>query len=216
MKNSLLITLSVGLITLFTFLVLNNYPNTQPPHRQAFDANAQALSNGLIVIDKRLIPEAEGREAGLYNAACAFCHDLPDPASHDEMEWEFVVDRMEEIIVELKGREKRVVVPWNEEIRKGIVDYLTRHAFKGMDPYDLPDNPEKGAKLFKEGCSTCHTLPDPSMHSLGVWEYVVSKMQHFQQDMGLPVLTEEEVLALMEYIEAFPTQTESAPNSQAP
>ena len=216
MKTSILITLAVGLITLFAFFILNNYTPTQTPHRQAFDANAQALSNGLIVIDKRLIPEAGGREAGLYNEACAFCHDLPDPASHDEMEWAFVVNRMEELIIELKEREKRVLVPWDEGIRKGIVDYLARHAFEGMDPGALPNSPEKGAKLFKEVCSTCHTLPDPSMHSLDVWEYVVSKMQHFQQDMGLPVMTEGEVLALMEYIEACQIQAESAANKQAP
>lgn len=216
MKNTIFIILTAIVIGLATFLILNSFPPIHTPDRTSFDANAQAFSNGLIGIDKRLIPEAGGREAGLYNEACAFCHDLPDPASHDEVEWEFVVDRMEELIVELKEREKRVLVPWDEGIRKGIVDYLARHAFKGMDPGDLPNNPEKGAKLFKEVCSTCHTLPDPSMHSLDVWEYVVSKMQHFQQDMGLPVMTEEEVLALMEYIEACLPQAESAANNQAP
>ncbi len=203
MKNTIFIILTAIVISLATVLILNIYPPIQTPDRPAFDANAQALSNGLIGIDKRLIPEAGGREAGLYDAACAFCHDLPDPASHDEVEWEFVVDRMEELIVELKGREKRVVVPWDEGIRKGIVDYLARHAFEGMDPDDLPNSPEKGAKLFREVCATCHTLPDPSMHSPAVWEYVVSKMQHFQKDMGLPVMTEDDVAAVLEYLESL-------------
>lgn len=200
MKIATLITLTVIAIVLVSLLVLNNYSAMKAPHRSAFDANAQALSNGLIGIDRKLIPEAEGRSSGLYDAACAFCHDLPDPGSHDEVEWGFVVDRMEELINELKGRENMVVVPWDEGIRKVIVDYLARHSFKGMDPGDLPKSPGKGAKLFREVCSACHTLPDPSMHSLVVWEYVVSKMQNFQKEMGLPVMTEEEVAALMVYL----------------
>ena len=200
MKNAILITLTAIVIGLSTFLILNDYLHIQTPDRPSFDANAQALSNGLIGIDKRLIPEADSRAVGLYAAACAFCHDLPDPASHDAMEWGFVVDRMEELIIELKGRKKRVDVPWDTGIRKEILAYLERHAFEGMNPDDLPGKPEKGAKLFKEVCAACHTLPDPSMHSLAVWEYVISKMQHFQKDMGLPVMTEDEVAAVLEYL----------------
>ena len=46
-----------------------------------------------------------------------------------------------------------------------------------------------------------HTFPDPSMHSLAVCEYVINKMQHFQKDMELPVMTEDEVAAVLEYLE---------------
>ena len=200
MKNTIFITLTAIVIGLATFLILNDYSHIQTPDRPLFDANEQALSNGLIGIDKRLIPEANSRAAGLYDSACAFCHDLPAPASHDAMEWGFVVDRMEELIIELKGREKRVDVPWDGGIKNEILAYLERHAFEGMNPDDLPGRPEKGAKLFKEVCATCHTLPDPSMHSLAVWEYVISKMQHFQKDMGLPFMTEDEVAAVLEYL----------------
>ena len=58
-----------------------------------------------------------------------------------------------------------------------------------------------GVKLFREVSITCHTLPDPSMHSLAVWEYVINKMQHFQKDMELPVMTEDEVAAVLAYLE---------------
>ena len=102
MKNTIFITLTAIVIGLAAFLVLNDYSRIQTPDRSPFDANEQALSNGLIGIDKRLIPEADSRAAGLYDAGCAFCHDLPDPASHDSMEWEFVVDRVEEVIIELE------------------------------------------------------------------------------------------------------------------
>ena len=200
MKNTIFITLTAIVIGLATFLILNDYSHIQTPDRPLFDANEQALSNGLIGIDKRLIPEANSRAAGLYDSACAFCHDLPAPASHDAMEWGFVVDRMEELIIELKGRKKRVDVPWDGGIKKEILTYLERHAFKGMNPDDLPGRPEKGAKLFKEVCATCHTLPDPSMHSLAVWEYVISKMQNFQKDMGLPVMKDDESAAVLKYL----------------
>ena len=201
MKTAILITLTAIVIGVAAFLVLNNYSGIQTPNRPLFDANDQALSNGLIGIDKRLIPEADSRSAGIYNEACAFCHDLPDPASHDAFEWGYVVDRMEELIIELKGREKRVDVPWDGGVKKEILAYLEGHAFKGMNPDDLPDRPEKGAKLFKEVCASCHTLPDPSMHSLAVWEYVINKMQHFQKEMGLTVMTEEVVATVLEYLE---------------
>jgi len=199
-KVAILTSLTAILIALAAFLILNDYSGTQEPQWPSFNANDQALSNGLIGIDKKKLPEANSRAVELYDSACAFCHELPDPESHDAMEWEFVVDRMEELIVELKEREKRVDVPWNSEIKKEILAYLERYAFQGMNPDDLPDSPEKGAKIFKEVCAACHTLHNPSMHSLLVWEYVISKMQHFQKDMGMPFMTEGEVEALLEYL----------------
>ena len=102
MKNTIFITLTAIVIGVVAFLVLNDYSRIQIPDRPTFDANEQALSNRLIGIDKRLPPEADSRAAGLYEAACTFCHDLPDPASHNLMEWEFVVDRVEEVIIELE------------------------------------------------------------------------------------------------------------------
>ncbi len=200
MKLTLLAIFTVAVLGFTAYLIVGNYKRLDRPARSAFDANEQALSNGLIGTNKVLIPEAEGKAAGLYVAACAFCHDLPDPASHDAVEWEYVVDRMEKLIVEVKGRAKRVNVPFDGGIKKGILAYLEKHAFKGMNPDDLPDTPEKGAKLFKEACATCHTLPNPAMHTLPVWEYVVAKMQHFQKDMGLPVMTEDEAAAVLEYL----------------
>ncbi len=205
MKTANLITLTAILIGLVAFLILNNYSPIQRPARPTFDANVQALSNGLIGIDKRRIPKADSRSAGLYDAACAFCHDLPDPASHDVMEWEYVVGRMEELIIELRGREKGVDVPWDGEIKKDVLGYLERHAFGGMNPDELPDRPGKVAKLFKEVCATCHTLPNTSMHSLSVWEYVISKMQNFQKDMGLPVMKDDESAAVLKYLKEIGT-----------
>ncbi|MDH3974783.1 MAG: hypothetical protein OEV42_10940 [Deltaproteobacteria bacterium] len=200
MKRTIFITLAVMGTGLAAFLLLNYYSPIQTSRPSRFDANDQALSNGLIAIDKKALPQAGGKVAAYYDAACAFCHDLPDPASHDAIEWAYVVDRMEELIIELKGREKKILVPWDGEIKKEVLAYLEEQAFQGMNPDDLPHTPEKGAKLYKAICASCHTLPDPSMHSLVVWEYVLSKMQHFQKDMALPVMSEEEVAALLEYL----------------
>jgi len=203
MKTAIFIILLVIAMAAAAFFFIPNERGSEGPDRSAFDANDQALSNGLIVIDKRVLPKAESSAAGIYDGACAFCHDLPDPASHDGLEWEFVVNRMEELIVEVRGREKRVPVPWNEEIKEEILAYLTQHAFKGMNPADLPDKPEKGAKIFKKICAACHTLPDPSMHSLLVWEYVISKMRQFQKDMGMTVMTDSESADLLLYLESL-------------
>ena len=165
---------------------------------------------GLIAIDEKALPEAGSKASRLYRDTCTYCHDLPDPRSHDPWQWVFVVDRMEDRIKAMgrmmrkgmMGRGMRGIL-WDEDIKADILGYLKRHAFQGMVPESLPDIPTKGAKIFKERCAECHTLPDPSMHVPKVWEYVVGKMQQFQKMMDIPVMSEEEVEEVLEYLRAI-------------
>ena len=174
-----------------------------------------AKSVGLIIIDEKSLPEAGSKAAKLYRDTCSSCHDLPDPASHDPWQWVFVVDRMEERIKAMgrmmgkgmmgegMGRGRGMMdIPWDGEIKEAVLGYLQVHAFEGMDPGSLPDSPEGGAKIFKERCATCHTLPDPSMHGPEVWEYVVGKMQQFQMEMDIPVMSDREAAEVLRYLRA--------------
>ena len=204
-KVIILLTSSVIIIGVAALLILNKSSTLDRRTNSPFDVNPQALSNGLIGMNEKYVPEAGGKEAALYIESCAFCHDLPDPSSHDAIEWGFVIERMETLIVEVKNQ-KGVAIPWDGDRGDRILGYLQRHAFQGMNPDDLPDSPERGAKLFKEACAACHTLPDPSMHSMRVWEYVLSKMQQFQKEMGEPVMSEEEVEAVLGYVGAVSGQ----------
>ncbi len=204
-KVIILFTSSVIIICASAFLILTKSSILDRRTESPFDVNPQALSTGLIGIDEKTVPEAGGKETALYIESCAFCHDLPDPSSHDAMEWAFVIERMEILFDELKGQ-KGAVIPWDGGRGDKILDYLQRHAFRGMNPDDLPNSPKRGAKLFKAVCVACHTLPDPSMHSMRVWEYVLSKMQQFQKEMEEPVMSDEEVEAVLHYIGAVSGQ----------
>ena len=110
-KVIILFTSSVIIICASAFLILTKSSILDRRTESPFDVNPQALSTGLIGIDEKTVPEAGGKEAALYIESCAFCHDLPDPSSHDAMEWVFVIERMEILFDEVKGQ-KGVVIPW--------------------------------------------------------------------------------------------------------
>ena len=201
MKKNIQIIASLLIIVAALFLVFNMLSQDVIRKSKSLNVNPQAFSTGLIGIDEKALPGTDSRERALYVESCTFCHDLPDPASHDAFEWGFVVERMEELIDEL-NKQDRTPIPWNDEKAGGILDYLQKNAFKGVNPDNLPDRPEKGAKLFKTVCKECHLLHDPSMHSIEVWKYVVDKMRNFQNEMEMLVITDDEAEEVLKYIDS--------------
>ena len=128
------------------------------------------------------LPEPESRGAALVVRYCTQCHHLPNPAMHDRARWQKIVDRM---VARMRGQGNMgklmkemmagVDAP-NEEERHALLDYLQRYAQKQLDPSRLPELGTRG-RSFREACSQCHALPDPSAHRARDWPAVVSRME---------------------------------------
>jgi cytochrome c2 len=158
------------------------------------------------------LPQAESRGARLVVRYCVQCHHLPNPAMHPPDRWPKVVERM---VARMQGKGNmgalmkdmmaEVTAPSQEELHV-LLDYLSRHAQKPLDPRRYPDLATRG-HAFREACSQCHALPDPKSHDAREWPDVVARMERNMQwmnriagskpDPGEPQLT---VDAIVDYL----------------
>ncbi len=58
-----------------------------------------------------------------------------------------------------------------------------------------------GKSLFESRCSVCHQLPDPEMLNPRQWAWVIKTMQSRMQQANIVPLNEDEVAAIMRYLE---------------
>ncbi len=144
------------------------------------------------------LPDPSSREARLLNHYCTQCHDLPNPAMHTADEWPAITDRMFSRMSMMSGM-MGVENPSSEE-QLLIASYLKAHSLKSISPGMLPSPESKGAVMFKETCSQCHALPDPSLHTAQEWGAVVERMRGNMQAMGRRVVTEEEKKEIVAYL----------------
>ena len=130
-----------------------------------------------------MLPEPQSEGARLNLRYCVQCHNLANPAMHEQSHWPAVVDRM---VVRMRGQGNLgklmhemmagVEAPSAEETRV-LIDYMRKHAMRPLDPKKLPAVNGAAAESFRVACSQCHALPDPQMHTAKEWPAVVARMR---------------------------------------
>ena len=133
--------------------------------------------------EAKMLPEPQSEGARLNLRYCVQCHNLANPAMHEQNQWPAVVDRM---VVRMRGQGNMgrlmhemmagVEAPSAEET-KVLIDYLRKHAMRPLDPKKLPAVNGTAAESFRVACSQCHALPDPQMHTAKGWPAVVARMR---------------------------------------
>ncbi len=144
------------------------------------------------------LPEPDSHGAKLLAHYCNQCHNLPSPKMHIAEEWPAVTGRMFARMSMMSGM-MGVENPSSEE-QLLIISYLKTHSLKSVSPDMLPSPGSKGAILFKETCSQCHALPDPSLHTAQEWTAVVERMRGNMQAMGRRVITDQEKAEIAAYL----------------
>ncbi len=91
-------------------------------------------------------------------------------------------------------------MPSSEEQRL-IIAYLEAHSLKSLSPGNLPSPESEGAKLFRDRCSQCHSLPDPALHTAAEWQGIVDKMRAYMQAMDKKVITRDEEKEIAGYLQ---------------
>ncbi len=150
------------------------------------------------------LPDPKSRGAQLLVYYCTQCHNLPSPSMDTAEEWPAIADRMFRRMARMSaaggGMMMSVEMPTPEEQRV-IVAYLESHAMKSVSPQVLPSPESRGAVFFKEFCSQCHGLPDPKLHTPNEWPAVVEKMRGYMQAMDKKVVTKDEEMEIVSYLE---------------
>jgi len=149
------------------------------------------------------LPDPDSKGAHLLTHYCDQCHYLPAPGMHTAEEWPLVANRMFVRMSMMSGMGEMGMMsierPSIEEQRE-ILAYLKTHSLRPISPEALPSPESKGAVLFKETCSQCHTLPDPKLHTANEWPTVVERMQKNMQTMRRKVFTDQEKEELIAYL----------------
>lgn len=142
-------------------------------------------------IEPKELPEAQSNGAKLLVQYCSQCHDLPSPSMHSAQAWPSVVERMNQRMQMMSGRNMMgmmhdIKAPTNGEL-KTLIAYLQKHAQKPIDKTQYEDLDTPAGKLFDDTCSQCHVLPDPRQHTADEWPAVVQRMTRNMELMGRPV-----------------------------
>ena len=141
------------------------------------------------------LPDPESQGAKLVPQYCAYCHNLPTPASHSATDWPRYVRRMWVRTEGLQGSYD-IPVPTRGE-RQLMLQYLMDHALQVS--LELPAG--TGRDFFRQTCGDCHELPDPKQHSPEDWVAVVRRMMDHMQTMLGSTLTPDEYSRIVLYLE---------------
>ncbi|MDA8423161.1 MAG: cytochrome c [Nitrospiraceae bacterium] len=152
-------------------------------------------------IKPEALPEPDSRGAKLLSRYCTQCHNLPSPAMHSAVEWPAITNRMFSRMSMMSGMMGMMNVenPSSEE-RQTIVAYLQAHSMRTISPGALPAPESKGAVLFRETCSQCHSLPDPQLHTAAEWPKVLERMRGNMDAMKKKVISEQDRKTIEEYL----------------
>lgn len=147
------------------------------------------------------LPDPESPGAKLTTTYCTQCHNLPSPGMHAAEEWSRIVGRMITRERMMEGRSGMMGImapsPQEEEV---LLEYLKTHAMKALVPGIVPTPNSPNASLFQQGCSLCHALPDPRLHTADEWPGVVERMRKNMEVMGKPVITDQERDGIVAYL----------------
>lgn len=67
--------------------------------------------------------------------------------------------------------------------------------------HDYPEAATDRASLYITKCSQCHAAPLPKVHTAIIWPRVVERMQSRMIDKNVPPLSEQELHAILEYLQ---------------
>jgi len=172
-------------------------------HGPGMRAMMQEMMSGRLPpsITPENLPDSESPGAKLLARYCTQCHNLPAPAMHTAEEWPAVESRMFNRMAMMSGRggmggmmRRRMMSiqgPTGGE-QETILDYLQGHALRpaNVEALGPPDTP--GLALFRQTCSQCHALPDPTLHTADEWPVVVDRMRKNMRAMDRRVITDPE------------------------
>ncbi len=147
------------------------------------------------------LPEPNSRGAKLLSRYCSQCHNLPSPTMHSATKWPVITNRMFSRMSMMSGMMGMMSVenPSSEE-RQAIVAYLQAHSMRTIAPDELPAPESKGAILFRDACSQCHSLPDPQLHTAAEWPKVLERMRGNMETMKRKVFSEQDRKTIEEYL----------------
>jgi cytochrome c2 len=159
-------------------------------------------------IETQDLPDPESEGASLLVQYCSECHNLPSPSMHSVGEWPVVAERMFYRMSRMSGTGMGMMIieepsPGEQQI---IVAYLQNHSLKSISPESVPSPESEGAALFKDRCSQCHSLPDPSLHKADEWASTVKKMRTYIQTMRKKGVTDEEEKRIVGYLKTYAKQ----------
>ncbi len=142
------------------------------------------------------LPEPNSPGAVMLAKYCAQCHNLPSPTTHSATDWPSVVRRMW-----LRG--EKLPAEFNIQLpdvgeRSTVLTYLTAHALQ-VSRATLPRG--RGREEFMNGCSRCHALPDPRVHSKPDWLAVIMRMERNMERMNVAPATRDQIGAIVQYLE---------------
>lgn len=151
------------------------------------------------------LPEKDSAGAKLVRKYCAQCHELPGPGLHTADEWPTVVGRMFKRLDRFSKSERdvlnNVMVPEGGELSE-IINYLSRHGYKPIDIANYPDIDTDIGKAFRQVCSTCHALPDPSLHDSDQWKEVVLRMRENMRILGVADPGDDALAKAMSFLQS--------------
>lgn len=155
-------------------------------------------------IDPSLLPEKDSEGAKYLQQYCTQCHGLPGPGLHTADEWPQVVGRMFKRIDRFSKSDtqalKDVRVPDGDELST-IIHYLARHGYRPIDITNYPDIDTEIGVAFRDVCSQCHALPDPSLHSSDEWRDVVLRMRENMRLLGLSDPGDDAIAKAMSFLQ---------------
>jgi hypothetical protein len=162
--------------------------------------------------ERRQLPEPRSKGAQLTLRYCVQCHNLPNPAMHEQKRWPSVIDRM---VGRMRGKGNlgalmtemmaNVEAPTVDE-QQVLLAYFKRHAQKPLDEAKVPEVLRPSGESFRLACGQCHTLPDPKRYTAAQWPAVVARMRKNMEWMNRVVGSKPdptEPQLLLEDINAF-------------
>lgn len=156
-------------------------------------------------IDPKELPEPQSNGAKLLVQYCSQCHDLPSPGMHSAQAWQPVVERMNQRMQMMSGRNMMgmmhdIQAPEDRELEV-LIAYLKKYAQKPIDRSQYEDLNSTAGRSFDAVCSQCHALPDPKQHTVEEWPAVVQRMKQNMRSMGKPVPDEETIETILEFLQ---------------
>ncbi len=90
----------------------------------------------------------------------------------------------------------------------------------GLTAADLPDPQSEGAQAVAQFCTACHNLPAPTIHAANDWPSVARRMwlrmELLPAGLKVPVPTEEQRQAILNYLLAHALQVSGAALPEGP
>ena len=178
-------------------------------------ADMMTLPEGVPVDE---LPDPDSQGARLAVEFCSQCHGTPSPKHHSASDWAPTLRRMFVRMDHMsgmggmmgrrgmmgRGRSEMpmgmhgVDAPSGAE-KDALIDYYTSNALRSIEPQALPAG--EGSALFRDRCSRCHALPDPSVQAPGEWPAMVERMRQNMERAGVEGLSDEETEAIVAYLQ---------------